>query len=87
MRLRAVTYAAWHTLEGSRDEQFVIVPHVPAWLCDVCGAKFWDAGVMAWLAPLLGPTSDLDENAGLLFPHREREWPSLEGDLDRGRAQ
>jgi len=42
----AVTYAAWHTLEGYRDEQFVMVPHVPAWLCDVCGAKILDADVM-----------------------------------------
>ena len=85
--LRAVTYAAWHAVEGSCDEQFVIAPQVPAWLCDVCGAKFLDADAIAWLAPLLGPTADLDENADLLFPRREREWPSLEGDLDRGRAQ
>jgi len=82
-----VTYAAWHTLKDSRDEQFVLVPGVPAWLCDVCGAKFLDAEAMAWLAPLLGPTADPDENVRLSFLRREHEGSSFDGDLDRGRAQ
>jgi hypothetical protein len=87
MRLRAVTYAAWHALEGSGDERFVIVPHVPAWLCNVCGARFLDADAVAWLAPLLGPTADPDDGTCLPFPRRESERPSLDGDLDSGRAQ
>ena len=87
MHSRAVTYAAWHTLEGSGDERFVIVPSVPAWLCDVCGARFLDTDAVAWLAPLLGPTSDPGDGANLPFLRREGERPSLDGDLDSGRVQ
>ena len=87
LRLQPVTYAAWHTPEGSGQEQFVVVPHVPAWLCNVCGAKFFDAEAMAQLATLLGPTADLDENARLSLLRSQREGLSFDSDSDRGRAQ
>ena len=60
LRRRPVLYAAWHSMSGESAEQFVFVPNVPAWLCDVCGAKIFDADAMAWLAPLLGPAIDVD---------------------------
>jgi hypothetical protein len=53
----------------------------------VCGAKFFDTEAMAWLATLLGPTADLDENAHLSLLRREREGLSFDSDSDRGRAQ
>jgi len=53
----------------------------------VCGAKFFDAEATAWLATLLGPTADLDENARLSLLRRERERLSFDSDSDRGRAQ
>lgn len=87
LRLRSVTYADWHALEGSEDEQFVIIPRVPAWLCDVCGYKVFDATTIGWLAPLLGPTTESDDNNRLSFPGHEREWPSFDGDLNRGQVQ
>jgi YgiT-type zinc finger domain-containing protein len=64
------TYARWH------EEQFVIVPRVPAWRCDFCGDTFYDDEAMTRLAMLLGPESDLGD---------ERRWRTtgLEG---RGEA-
>jgi hypothetical protein len=84
-----VTWAAWHTLPGEGDAQFVVANHVPAWLCNVCGIKLFDAEALAWLAPLLGPTLDTDESNRLSFPHRGYEAPldAFDGDLDRGHTQ
>ena len=87
LRLQPVTYAAWHIPEGSGQEQFVVVLHIPAWLCDVCGTKFFNVEASGRLASLLGPTAKPDENAHWSFLRSEREWPSFDGDLDRGRAQ
>lgn len=64
---RAVTYADWHTVEGVGTEQFIVIPHVPAWLCDVCGLKLFDEQVMARLEPLLGPTDGSREAASQRF--------------------
>jgi hypothetical protein len=84
---RLVTYAAWHTLKSSGQEQFVIVPRVPAWLCDVCEYRRFDIEAMERLALLIGPTADMDESAQMSFPRNERGLASFDGDLDLGRVQ
>ena len=86
---RPVTYAAWHTLSDEGDERFVIVPQVPAWLCNVCGLKLFDADVLAWLAPLLGPAVDAEAGGRRPIPRRGRQAPrdTFDGDLDRGHIE
>jgi hypothetical protein len=89
LQRRWVLYAAWHSMPGVGDEQFVLVPNVPAWLCDVCGAKILDADAMAWLAPLLGPAMDVDDVSRTAFARQVRDASHdlFDGDVDRGRAQ
>jgi len=86
LRRRLVTYAAWHTFSGAGDERFVIVPQVPAWLCDVCGLKLFDAETLARLAPLLGPAVDSDAVSRQPFPRPRREAlrDIFDSNLDRG---
>jgi YgiT-type zinc finger domain-containing protein len=67
LRRRAVTYADWHTVEDVGTEQFIIIPRVPAWLCDVCGLKLFDEHVMARLKPLLGPVEGSRQAASQRF--------------------
>jgi hypothetical protein len=76
-------------MSGEGDERFVLIPNVAAGLCDVCGAKIFDADAMAWLAPLLGPAIDVDDVSRAAFAHQVREASRdlFDGDLDRGRAQ
>jgi YgiT-type zinc finger domain-containing protein len=87
LRVRRVAYAAWHLPEGTSVECFVVVPRVPARLCDVCGSKFFEAEAIERLALLLGPVSDLDDNTHLWQPCPERSVPSFDSDLDLGRVQ
>lgn len=87
LRLRLLTYAAWHTAKDSGREQFVIAPYVPAWFCDVCGVKYFDIQTMGWLAPLLGPIADPDGSARWSQLHSERDTSSFDGDLDMGRPE
>jgi hypothetical protein len=89
LQRRLVLYAAWHSMSGEGDEQFVLIPNVPAWLCDVCGAKLLDADAMAWLAPLLGPAIDVDDASRAAFARQvcDASRGLFDGDLDRGRAQ
>jgi hypothetical protein len=89
LQRRLVLYAAWHSMPGEGDEQFVLVPNVPAWLCDVCGAKILDADAMARLAPLIGPAVDEDDASRTAFARQVRQVSRdlLDGDVDRGRAQ
>ena len=89
LRHRRVLYAAWHSMSGEGGKQFVLIPNVPAWLCDVCGAKILDSDAIAWLAPLLGPAIDVDDASPAAFARQLREAPHdrFDGDLDRGRTQ
>jgi hypothetical protein len=89
LRRHRVVYAAWHSTSGASGNQFVIIPQVPAWLCDVCGTKIFDADAMEWITPLLGPVIDLDEasQAALARQARETTRDLFDGGLDRGRAQ
>jgi YgiT-type zinc finger domain-containing protein len=51
---RRITYTNWHS------NQFVIVPNLPAWQCDVCGYCQIDADAINRLMPLLGPVTRPD---------------------------
>jgi YgiT-type zinc finger domain-containing protein len=49
MHLRHITYFTW------LDEELVTVPNFPAWVCDVCGRREYDASAISWLATILNP--------------------------------
>jgi len=49
MHLRHITYFTW------LDEELVTVPNFPAWVCDVCGRREYDARAIAWLVTILNP--------------------------------
>jgi hypothetical protein len=85
LRVRPLTYAAWHATTDSGQEQFVIAPRVPAWMCDVCGVKFFDIQTVEWLAPLLGPLTNRDEGAPWSVSRGERDLSVWDGGPDMGR--
>jgi YgiT-type zinc finger domain-containing protein len=49
MRLRYITYFTW------LNEELVTVPNFPAWVCDVCGRREYDARAISWLVAILNP--------------------------------
>jgi YgiT-type zinc finger domain-containing protein len=49
MHLQHLTYFTW------LDEELVTVPNFPAWVCDVCGRREYDAHAISWLTTLLNP--------------------------------
>jgi YgiT-type zinc finger domain-containing protein len=49
MHLDHVTYFTW------LNEELVTVPNFPAWVCDVCGRREYDARALSWLAAILNP--------------------------------
>jgi YgiT-type zinc finger domain-containing protein len=51
---RTVNYANWHA------GQYVVVPNVPAWSCDVCALCQLDAEALQRLLPLIGPVTRPD---------------------------
>ena len=53
----AVVFAHW--FEG----QFITVPDFPAWVCDFCGAREYDALALERLEAILGPEADLRREA------------------------
>jgi YgiT-type zinc finger domain-containing protein len=63
MHARHITYFTW------MGEELILVPHFPAWVCDMCGKREYDEKAIAWLKMLLSP------NAGKPTPHRRRKAP------------
>ncbi len=59
---KSITYANWHA------GQFVTVPHMPAWQCDVCALCEVEAEALNHLLPLLGPVTQ----PGLTQARREQ---------------
>ncbi|MGH2523971.1 MAG: YgiT-type zinc finger protein [Anaerolineales bacterium] len=57
LRPRKVVFAHW--FEG----QFITLPNFPAWVCDICGARDYDAGALEQLEMSLGPEADLRREA------------------------
>lgn len=51
MRLSYITYFTW------LDNEFVLVPGFPAWICDVCSRREYDARAVNWLTALLSPSA------------------------------
>jgi len=49
LHLRHITYFTW------LEEELVTVPNFPAWVCDVCGRREYDARAISWLVMLLNP--------------------------------
>jgi len=54
LRLRTVNYGNWHA------GQYVVVPNLPAWSCDVCALCQIDAEALQRLLPLIGPVTQPD---------------------------
>jgi YgiT-type zinc finger domain-containing protein len=49
MHAKFLTYFTW------LDEELVTVPNFPAWVCDVCGRREYDARAISLLATMLNP--------------------------------
>jgi YgiT-type zinc finger domain-containing protein len=49
MHLQHITYFTW------LDDELVTVPNFPAWVCDMCGWREYDARAISWLAIILNP--------------------------------
>ncbi len=52
MRLRRITYAGHH------GDLFVVVPNMPAYICDVCSNRQYDEEALMQLVPLIGPRGE-----------------------------
>jgi len=46
-----LTYFTW------LDEELITVPNFPAWVCDMCGRREYDARAISWLNTLLNPAA------------------------------
>jgi YgiT-type zinc finger domain-containing protein len=49
MHMTHITYFTW------LDEELVTVPNFPAWVCDICGRREYDARAISWLVTILNP--------------------------------
>lgn len=49
LHLEYITYFTW------LNQELVTVPNFPAWVCDVCGRREYDARTINWLNSLLSP--------------------------------
>lgn len=62
MQPRLITYFTW------LGEELIMVPHFPAWICDMCGKREYDEKAISWLTMLLSPTAGKPT-------HRHRKAP------------
>ena len=51
IRRKGSTYYTWI------ENELVIVPDFPCWVCDVCGHRDWDQSAVLQLGMLLSPTA------------------------------
>ncbi len=51
MKKQGATYYTWI------ENELVIVPDFPCWVCDVCGRRDWDQSAVFQLGALLSPTA------------------------------
>ncbi len=63
MHLQHITYFTW------LDEELVTVPNFPAWVCDMCGRREYDARAISWLVTILNPET------GKASPTKRRPRP------------
>lgn len=66
LHLQRLTYFTWLNAE------LISVPNFPAWICDLCGRRVFDARAKKWLNTLL--KADATRRSG-----RRRDYP-LTGD-------
>jgi YgiT-type zinc finger domain-containing protein len=66
MRLKFVTYFTW------LDEELIMVPNFPAWVCDVCGRREYDEKSISWLSMLLSPNAGKPTGRKRTAPHTHR---------------
>jgi YgiT-type zinc finger domain-containing protein len=64
MHLRHITYFTW------LNEELVTVPNFPAWICDVCGRREYDARAISWLVALLSPETGKTSTQRRRLPSR-----------------
>ncbi len=76
MQLRHLTYFTW------LDEELVTVPNFPAWVCDMCGRREYDARAISFLVAILNPdtgkTTTTQRRARLPLKKRDGTRPSPE---------
>jgi YgiT-type zinc finger domain-containing protein len=63
MHLEYITYFTW------LEQELITVPNFPAWVCDLCGLREYDARAVNWLNTLLNPAT------GNKRPYRRRNGP------------
>jgi YgiT-type zinc finger domain-containing protein len=51
MHRRYITYFTW------LNDELITVPNFPAWVCDVCGRREYDAHALSRLSLLLNPNA------------------------------
>jgi YgiT-type zinc finger domain-containing protein len=68
MRRKYIAYLTW------LGDELVTVPDFPAWVCDVCGRREYDANALNRLALILSPTAGKT--------HKKRK-PSLAAGVSR----
>jgi YgiT-type zinc finger domain-containing protein len=66
MHLHYITYFTW------LDDELVTVPNFPAWICDVCGRREYDARAISWLVTMLNPET------GRTTASKRRAYPPVE---------
>jgi YgiT-type zinc finger domain-containing protein len=49
LKRQNVAYFTW------MGDELISVPDFPAWVCDICGAREYDAQALNWLAVVLNP--------------------------------
>ncbi len=51
LHMEYITYFTW------LNEELITVPNFPAWVCDMCGRREYDARAVNWLNTLLSPAA------------------------------
>ncbi len=64
MHRQYVTYFTW------LGEELITVPDFPAWVCDVCGRRNYDAYALNQLSLLLNPNAGKPTHRARKIPHK-----------------
>lgn len=64
-----ITYFTW------LGEELITVPRFPAWVCDVCGRREYDAKAISQLTMLLDPNAGKPTARMRAAPHARRPRP------------
>jgi len=63
MRLKHITYFTW------LNNELITVPNFPAWVCDICGRRDYDADAITLLNTLLNPETGRQSKNNRKSPH------------------